>query len=82
MYTKRRGTAVGHSNRIYDIVVLLEYDEAKSARNERERGIGFSRFQQLHMAVVTFREPFVRVISLRRANMREERTYAKTRESA
>ena len=36
----------------------------------------------LHVAVVTFRADRVRVISLRRANRREERRYAKESESA
>lgn len=93
--------------RINDIIMLLEFDEAKSARNRERRGIGFERFGEmdlaralstedtrrdygerrvtllgpidgrLHVAVVTFRADRVRVISLRRANEREERRYAK-----
>lgn len=89
--------------------MLLEYDETKSARNERERGIGFDRFSamdlaesvasdderrdygetrtrllgpidgRLHVAVITRREDRVRVISLRRANEREERSYEEAR---
>jgi hypothetical protein len=92
--------------------VLLEFDEAKSARNVRGRGIGFDRFAdidsdtavtiedtrksygeqrlrvlgyidgRLHAAVITPRGERIRVISLRRANKREERTYAKERQSA
>jgi uncharacterized DUF497 family protein len=92
--------------------VLLEFDEAKSARNLKERGIGFERFAdmdletavtvedartdygerrvrlfgfidgRLHVAVITYRSDKVRVISLRRANRREERKYAKERESS
>jgi len=92
--------------------VLLEFDETKSARNVRERGIGFERFAdidldsavavedrrkpygeqrtrvlgyidgRLHAAVITPRGARVRVISLRRANRREERMYAKERQSA
>jgi uncharacterized DUF497 family protein len=87
--------------------MLLEFDEAKSARNLEERGIGFERFAdmdltrsisredtrveygerciglvgpiggRLHVAVITYRGERVRVISLRRANSREERRYAK-----
>jgi uncharacterized DUF497 family protein len=87
--------------------VLLEFDAAKSAKNLKERGIGFERFAdmdletsvivedaradygehrvrlfgaidgRLHVAVITYRGDRVRVISLRRANRREERTYAK-----
>jgi uncharacterized DUF497 family protein len=92
--------------------VLLEFDEAKSARNLKERGIGFERFgdidfdtavtiedkrrsygeqrlrvlaiidDRLHAAVITPRGERIRVISLRRANKREERIYAKERHPA
>ena len=92
--------------------MLLEFDEAKSARNLKERGIGFERFADidvetavsgedvrkeygerrlrvlgfidglLHAAVVTPRGEKIRVISLRRANRREERMYAKERHSS
>lgn len=92
--------------------MLLEFDEAKSVRNLKERGIGFDRFadvdfdtavtmederrsygeqrlrvlafidDRLHAAVITPRGERIRVISLRRANKREERTYAKERQSA
>lgn len=90
------------------MLMVLEFDEAKSARNVRERGMGFDRFAdmdprsvvavaderheygeqrvrlfgqidgRLHAAVVTTRGEHVRVISLRRANRREERWYEKT----
>ena len=89
--------------------MLLEFDEAKNARNIRERGISFERFADidaetavsgedvrkdygerrlrvlgfidglLYAAVVTPRGEKIRVISLRRANRREERAYAKER---
>ena len=92
--------------------MLLEFDEAKSARNLKERGIGFERFGdidfdtavtledrrrsygeqrlrvlafiegRLHAAVITPRGDRIRVISLRRATKREERTYATERPSA
>ena len=92
--------------------MFLEFDEAKSARNVRERGIGFERFGDidvdaavsvedtrrtygeqrlrvlgyidglLHAAVITPRGDRIRVISLRRANKREERAYAKERQSS
>ena len=91
--------------------MVLEFDQAKSARNLKERGIGFERFadmdparaisnedtraeygerrirmfgpidDRLHVAVITFRGDRVRVISLRRANRREERRYAKASQS-
>ena len=87
----------------------IEFDSEKSAKNLRERGIGFERFAdldvdtaigiedtrqnygerrvcvlghtagQLHVAVITPRGDTIRVISLRRANEREERVYAKER---
>ena len=89
------------------MLMVLEFDEAKSARNLRDRGIGFDRFAEmdlrfavqvvdvrreygehrvrmfgpidgrLHAAVITTRVDRVRVISLRRANAREERWYEK-----
>ncbi|OFW21541.1 MAG: hypothetical protein A3H97_09750 [Acidobacteria bacterium RIFCSPLOWO2_02_FULL_65_29] len=90
----------------------LEFDEAKSAKNLKERGIGFERFAdmdletavsiedtradcgerrirmfghiegRLHVAIITLRGEQLRVISLRRANQREERGYAKERQSS
>lgn len=112
MYIKAPSAQRQRANCIYDILVRLEYDEAKSARNLRERGIAFDRFVDLdtessitvedrrrdygeirlrvmglidgrvHVAVVTMRDSVVSVISLRRANSREVRFYAKERESA
>jgi uncharacterized DUF497 family protein len=90
-------------------MALIDFDPAKSARNQRERGIAFERFAdmdfetaiavedtrkdygerrlrvlgtidgKLHAAVITPRDETIRVISLRRANKREERAYAKER---
>jgi len=109
---RRSSTAAKPFNRIYDIIVELEFDPAKSARNLRERGISFERFAdmdlatalvvvdtradygeprvrffgtidgRLHVAVITYRSDKVRVISLRRANEREERRYAKEPQQA
>jgi hypothetical protein len=93
--------------------VSLEFDEAKSTKNLKERGIGFERVAEmdlgaavtvedartdygerrvrlfgyidgrLHVAVITYRGDKVRVIrSLRRANRREERGYAKEPQSS
>ncbi len=92
--------------------MLLEFDEAKSTRNLKERGIGFERFADidvetalssedvrkdygeqrlrvlgfidglLHAAAITPRGEKIRVISLRRANRREERKDAKERQSS
>ena len=91
---------------------MIEFDSAKSAKNQRERGIGFERFAdmdletaislddtrtdygerrlrvlgtidgKLHAAVVTPRGETIRVISLRRANRKEQRAYAKERQSS
>lgn len=99
-------------NRIYDMMLFIEFDTAKSAANVRSRGIGFERFAEmdletavsiedtrkdygevrlrvfghidrlLHAAVITPRGDKIRVISLRRANRREERAYAKTTDSS
>ena len=90
----------------------IEFDTVKSAKNLRERGIGFGRFAgmdvetaisvedvrkkygerrlrvlgyidgRLHAAVITPRAEKNRVISLRRANTRERRAYAKKRQSS
>ena len=90
----------------------IDFDPAKSAKNQRDRGIGFERFAEmnletaisvedvrknygerrlrvlghidgkLHAAVVTPRGETIRVISLRRANKREERAYAKERQTS
>ena len=92
--------------------MLIEFDPEKSAKNVRERGVGFERFAdmefataisvddtrkdygerrirvlgeiggELHSAVITPRGEKIRVISLRRANKREERAYAKERQSS
>ena len=91
---------------------LFDFDPAKSARNDRERGIAFERLAdmdfetaiaiedtrkdygerrlrvlgtidgKLHAAVITPRGETIRVISLRRANKREEHSYAKERQSS
>ncbi|MFZ2224596.1 MAG: BrnT family toxin [Candidatus Deferrimicrobium sp.] len=88
----------------------IEFDEAKSRRNARERGLPFDRpaefewetaiimkdtrrdhgeprframgmiGEKLHALVFTPRHGGIRVISLRRANRREEKKYAETSE--
>lgn len=90
--------------------MVIEFDAEKSTENQRIRGIGFERFEEidaavaiedtrhdygerrlrvfgriggkLYAAVITLRGEAIRVISLRRANRREERAYAKERQSA
>lgn len=65
----------------------MEFDTAISVEDTREdygelrlRVLGFID-RRLHAAVVTPRGNKIRVISLRRANRREERAYAKERQS-
>ena len=57
----------------------LEIDEAKNTRNIRDRGISLDRFAEMDPAttVITYRHERTRVISLRRANRREQQKYAK-----
>jgi uncharacterized protein len=56
-------------------------DVRKDYGERRLRVLGFID-GVLHAAVVTPRGEMIRVISLRRANRREERAYAKRRESS
>lgn len=66
----------------------LDIDTAISTEDTR-RDYGEPRLRvlgyidgELHAAVITPRGPAIRVISLRRANRREEKTYAKERQPA
>jgi uncharacterized DUF497 family protein len=66
----------------------LDWDTAISVDDSR-RDYGERRMRvlglidgKLHAAVVTPRDDRIRVISLRRANKREERAYAKARQSS
>jgi len=66
----------------------MDFDTAISVEDTR-KDYGEQRFRvlglidnQLHAAVITPRGDKIRVISLRRANRREERAYAKERESS
>ncbi len=71
----------------------LEFDEAKNTRNIRDRGISLDRFAEMDPATTVvsvdarldygerrlrlFGHERTRVISLRRANRREQQKYAK-----
>jgi uncharacterized protein len=63
----------------------LEWDEAYIAVDSRfdygeERGIAFGYIgRRLYICIFTDREPVRRIISLRKANDREERAYAKAK---
>ncbi len=66
----------------FDLVAEFDWQGALVLEDAR-RQYGETRYQalgmirgRLHMVVVTFRKTHVRVISLRRANAREERVYA------
>ena len=63
-----------------DTAVSVE-DTRKDYGERRLRVLGRIE-SQLHAAVITARGDTVRVISLRRANRREERAYAKERQSS
>lgn len=63
----------------FDSAVAVE-DTRKAYGEFRLRVLGFID-SRLHAAVITPRGSKIRVISLRRANKREERAYAKERYS-
>ncbi|PPQ31325.1 BrnT family toxin [Rhodopila globiformis] len=65
----------------FDLVANLDWDTA-IAREDRRRDYGERRMQvlgligvRLHVAVVTYRDDAVHVISLRKANWKEVRWY-------
>lgn len=55
----------------------LAVEDARTDYGERRVRLLGNIDDRLHVAVVTYRGDKVRVISLRRANVREERRYAK-----
>jgi uncharacterized DUF497 family protein len=63
-----------------DTAISVE-DTRKDYGERRFRVLGFID-ERLHAAVITPRGEKIRVISLRRANRREERAYAKERQSS
>jgi uncharacterized DUF497 family protein len=60
-----------------DLTTAVALEDARSDYGERRVRLFGVIDNRLHVAVVTYRRGTVRVISLRRANRREERRYAK-----
>jgi uncharacterized DUF497 family protein len=65
-----------------DLETALASEDARSDYGERRVRLLGNIDDRLHVAVITYRGDKVRVISLRRANVREERTYAKESQSS
>jgi uncharacterized DUF497 family protein len=72
----------------FERVADIDFDTAISVE-DRRRNYGEVRLRvlgtidgKLHAAVITPRGERIRVVSLRRANQREERAYAKERKSS
>lgn len=65
-----------------DLETAVSVDDTRIDYGERRIRIVGSIDGLLHVAVITLRGDTVRVISLRRANRREERGYAKERQSS
>lgn len=64
-----------------DLETAVSADDTRTDYRERRvRMVGFID-HRLHVAGITLRGERIRVISLRRANKREERGYAKERQS-
>jgi len=65
-----------------DLETAVAVEDARTDYGERRVRL-FGRIDdRLHVAVITYRGDKVRVISLRRANDREERKYAKESQSS
>lgn len=65
-----------------DLETAISVEDIRKDYGERRlRVLGFIG-RRLHAAVITPRGETIRVISLRRANRREERAYAKERQSS
>lgn len=65
-----------------DLETAVSSEDVRNDYGERRlRMLGFID-GRLHAAVITSRGETIRVISLRRANRREERAYAKERQSS
>ena len=65
-----------------DLDTAVSVEDIRSDYGERRIRMVGRIDGRLHVAVVTLRGDKVRVISLRRANRREERAYAKERQSS
>ena len=65
-----------------DLETAVAVEDARTDYGERRVRLFGSIDDRLHVAVITYRGDKVRVISLRRANDREERKYAKESQSS
>ena len=65
-----------------DLDTAVSVEDTRAEYGERRIRIVGSIDGLLHVSVITLRGDQVRVISLRRANRREERGYAKERQSS
>jgi len=65
-----------------DLNTAIAVEDARSHYGERRVRLFGMIEDRLHVGVITYRGEKVRVISLRRANQREERTYAKESKSS
>jgi uncharacterized protein len=65
-----------------DLETAVTVEDARTDYGERRVRLFGYIDGRLHVAVITYRGDKVRVISLRRANRREERTHAKEPESS
>jgi len=60
-----------------EIETSISYEDTREDYGERRFVVWGLLDGRLHVAVITYRGEKIRVISLRRANRREEKTYAK-----
>lgn len=60
-----------------ELATALALEDARTDYGERRIRVFGLIDDRLHVAIITYRSETVRVISLRRANRREERRYAK-----
>ncbi len=65
-----------------DLETAISLEDTRKDYGERRLRVLGTIDGKLHTAVVTPRGETIRVISLRRANRREERAYAKERQSS
>jgi uncharacterized protein len=78
---RKRGIGLVRFMDIEMETAIVVKDERKDYGERRFRVWGYID-GRLHAAAVTPRGEWIRVISLRKANSREEKTYAKTREQS
>ncbi len=73
---RERGISLGRFAEM-DLATTLVSEDARTDYGERRLRLIGQIDGRLHVAVITYRDERTRVISLRRANQREQRTYAK-----